>query len=396
MSSSTSSSRKMYLKILSAILLVATAAMGIINLIAYLNNATAENIMGRVVEARRALPKIINEEKDLVMVFGSSMVRAGFSPRHFDKEVNKTGKNIKSFNFGFGGLNPFFQDYLSRRIREAFQENDRRLKLAVIEFNPFQTTQTRWNRALPIVDSFLTMLARDQELWQITKKDPTRGIRLFNIKYIRNDISAEMITSYYGGAMFPEDRSYMQDEPEEIIKARREYGDKLSELFDKEYPDFKGENWHYGWQGGGTIPEERSAETLDIFPKYYATFRNDVAMSNYRKRRIQSADIEGLNFEPVLVDSFIRIVENFKQISDQVEIVMLPRNTKWINYSNEAEARLTQTIAEIERSTGLKIISHQEINEVTPDMFSDATHLARYSGDVAYTNYLVKQYGGGL
>lgn len=386
----------MYAKVLAAILLVSGMSMGLINFIAYLHDASAETIMGRVVEARRALPKILEEDKELVMFFGSSMTRAGFSPRQFDREVNSMGKNIKSFNFGFGGLNPFFQDYLSRRINEAFTEKDRRLKLAIIEFNPFQTTQTRWNRALPIVDSFLTMLARDRELWEITKEDPTRGIRLFTIKYIRNDISAEMITSYYGGAIFPEDNSYRIEEPEEIVKLRREYGEKLGELFDKEYPDFKGENWHYGWQGGGTIPEERSEETLEIFPKYYATFQNDAAMSNYRNRRIQSADIEELNFEPVLVEGFIQIVENFKQVSDRVEVVMLPRNTKWINYSDEAKARLAKAIDEIEQATGLKIVNHQEISEVTPEMFSDATHLARYAGDIAYTNYLIEQYKDSL
>jgi len=396
MSSSISSSRKIYTKIALSLLSVFGAAMGIIHFIAYLHDANAENILGRVVEARQALPKILDEEHDLVMMYGSSMTRAGFSPRLFDKEVNAQGKNIKSFNWGIGGLNPFFQDYLSRRVKEAFQAKDRRLKLAIIEFNPFQTTQTRWRRALPIVDSFLTMLATDAELWEIAKEDPTRGALLFNIKYIRNDISAEMITSFYAEEIFPPDRSILHEEPQELLDKRRELGNELNELFEKEYPDYKGENWHYGWQGGGTIPEERSERTLEVFKEYYATFQHETMKKNFRQRRIISADIMDLNFEPLLVESFIQMVENFKEISDRVEVVMLPRNTEWIQYSPEARARLDAAIKQIESATGISITDHQSIPEITPDMYSDVTHLARYSGDVAYTKYLVKQYADRL
>jgi hypothetical protein len=396
MSSSISSSRTIYLKISLALVAIFGAAMGIIHFIAYLHDANAENILGRVMEARKALPKILEEEQDLVMMYGSSMTRAGFSPRLFDQAVNAQSKNIKSFNWGIGGLNPFFQDYLSRRIKDAFVAKDRKLKLAIIEFNPFQTTQTRWRGALPIVDSFLTMLATDAELWEIAKQDPTRGALLFNIKYIRNDISAEMITSFYADEIFPRARSARLEEPQELLDKRRELGNELNELFEKEYPDFKGEDWHYGWQGGGTIPQERSEHTLEVFKEYYATFQHDAIKQNFRQSRINSADIEGLNFEPLLVESFIRIVENFKQISEKVEVVMLPRDTKYIHYTPEARARLDNAIKQIEQATGITFRDHQTIPEITPDMYSDVTHLARYSGDVAYTKFLVKEYADKL
>ena len=125
---------------------------------------------------------MLAEEKGLVMFYGSSMTQAGFSPRQFDKAMAEKGANIKSFNFGFGGLNPYFQDILSRRIMEQFQQKDRHLELAILEFNPFQTTITRHERARSLEDSFLTMLASNQELKELTLADPTRGIRLYNIK----------------------------------------------------------------------------------------------------------------------------------------------------------------------------------------------------------------------
>lgn len=392
MSFNNKSFRNVYLKMVVAIFVGMGLSLLLLRVFADLNDASKEGIMGRVAEAQDALPSIVKESKDLVMFFGSSMTGAGFSPRRFDRDVNLLGKNIKSFNFGFGGLNPYFQEYLSRRIADRFKSSNRRLKLAMIEFNPFQASQTRWNRARFTLDSFMTMLASDQELWEITKQDLTRGVRLFNIKYLRNDISAEMLTSYYGQALFPQKYPKPFKEDEEVIKKKNKLGEELGELFNKEYPDYKGEQWSYAWQGAGTIPEERSEHTLQVFKEYYKVSHTDIMMKNDRLGRIYSADIEKLHFEPLLIDSFIKIVKNFQQFSDNVEVIMLPRNIRWIHYSEGAKKRLANAVRQIEDATGIVIKNHQDIEPINPDMFRDSTHLARYLGDIAYTDFLVKEY----
>ena len=145
--------QKSYGKQVLALGLAMLAAMLLVRVILISMGANAQGILGRVTESREALTQVVKEPNELVMVYGSSMTQAGFSPRQFDTELAKMGKDITSFNYGFGGLNPFFQDYLSRRIAEQFENNDRRLKLAMIEFNPFQTTSVRWNRAESVVDS---------------------------------------------------------------------------------------------------------------------------------------------------------------------------------------------------------------------------------------------------
>lgn len=388
--------RRSYGKVFLVMLLVSLLAAGLLRGIFFSMGVTPNDIMGRVVQAREALPKITAEEQELVMFFGSSMTDAGFSPRMFDREVNAMGKNIKSFNFGFGGLNPYFQDFLSRRIAEQFEQDDKRLKLALIEFNPFQASQTRWRRADFIVDSFITMLASDAELLEIAREDLTRGIRLFTIKYVRGDISAEMTTSFFGRAMFVDEQIPRFQDDEEVVKRRRELGKLLNEAFEREYPDYKGERWSYDWQGAGTIPEERSAETLKLFKEYAEVAYTDAVKKSARARRIARADIEGLHFEPLLVESFIRIVKNFQRFSDRVEVVMLPRNTAYIQYSPETRARLDAAVAQVEAATGLTVRDHQDLDVITPDMFRDASHLARYLGDVPYTRYLIDTYGDSL
>ena len=326
------------------------------------------------------------------MVFGSSMTDAGFSPRRFDKLLAERGIEVKSFNFGFGGLNPFFQDYLSRRIREAFEEKDRRLDLALLEFCPFQVTEGRWRGAISAVDSFVPLLATGEEMWEIAKEDPTRGVRMLNIRYLRDGISAEMITHYLGGELRPP-RPRSQLPPDEEARARmREIGGEFQRRMKEDYPDYDGADWYYPWQGGGTIPEERSQETRDLVAEYFALERLPRSMENDKLNRIACCDIEELPFEELLVESYIRIVRNFQRFSNKVEVILLPRNTEWIHYSPEAQGRLNTVLRRIEEETGVTVRNFQELPEITTEMWSDTTHLARYSGDEAFTARLVEEY----
>ena len=392
MSSSTSSSRAIFLRIFLVVALGMGVCMGAIRLFALANDVGSDTLMRRVQEARAHLPDILEAEEDLVMAFGSSMTRAGFSARQFDRQMAEKGIQVKSYNFGFGGLNPYFQDYLTRRIRDAFEAEDRRLKLALVEFVPFQVTTRRFEGAQPVIDSFLTLLATPEEVWEIAKKDPVRGFQIANIRYIRDNISAEMITHEVGGFLRPDRPRSSLPEDEEAQKRLEEVSDELTKRFEEDYPDYDGEDWHFGWQGAGTIPEERSASTLELFHEYFELQRTPRRLENARLRRIACCDIEELHFEEELVAAFIRIVQSFQQFSDHVEVVLLPRNTKWIHYSPDASARLSAVLDRIRQETGVTIRNDQTLPGFPAETFSDATHLARYLGDVPYTKHLVEVY----
>jgi hypothetical protein len=395
-SSSTSSSeeavsRRLYGKILLVIAAGMIAALGLLRMFTDLNDASADTILGRVGQAQAALPVIIEEEKELVMFFGSSMVQAGFSPRMFDLWMAEKDVEVSSWNFGFGGLNPYFQEILSRRISEQFVARDRKLKLVMIEFNPFQTTQTRWNGALPLLDSFMTMLATDNELLDIAKSDMTRGVRLFTIRYLRNDISAEMITQFFGESLQEPRQQSTIPEDEAMAERREEINELLDGKLAEDYPEYDGEDWYLPWQGGGTIPMDRSEETVTLIKELIRSYLTDRNLDNDRMGRIESADIIDLHFEELLVESFIQLVKNFQQISDQVEIIMLPANRDWIVNPPEAKQRLADTMQRISRDTGITIRNYQDMPGITPDMFSDTTHLGRYTGDIPFTRLLVDE-----
>ena len=80
------------------------------------------------------------------------------------------------------------------------------------------------------------------------------------------------------------------------------------------------------------------------------------------------------------------------EFSDHVEVILLPRNHDWIQRGPEASQRLSDVLARIERETGVTVRSFEDAPEITPEMFSDTTHLARYTGDVPYTSLLVETY----
>lgn len=396
MSSSTSSSRGIHSRSLVLILAITAVSVVLLNIIADAMGGDVENnILPRVTEALDKLPLVAGESDDVVIVFGSSMTEAGFGARQFDRELAERGiPGVKSFNFGFGGLNPLFQDYFSRRIVDAFEAQDKRIELVLIEFTPLQNTEGRYQGAIPSIDSYVAILASAPELWEIAVDDPTRGALLFNIKYARRGVSAEMATSFFGGEIFgnrPRPRSEIpQDEEKQAVL--EEVGPLLTQAFERDYPDYDGADWSYEWQGAGTIPEERSAETLALFERYYEALRSDRRMENDKLNRIFCCDIEELPWQEELVAAFIRIVENFKQVSNHVEVFLTPRNTDWIDYPPEGRRRLDEVMERIRRETGVPVRDFQTVETITPEMFSDTTHLSRYAGDVAFTSHLVEVY----
>ncbi|MBB3062346.1 hypothetical protein [Microbulbifer rhizosphaerae] len=389
--STSSSERALFARIVLVILLGMGAALGLVRLFHTGTGITADAFLGRVLQAKAALPRITAEPQELVMFFGSSRVEAGFSPRQFDREMAARGLPVKSFNFGFGGLNPLFQDTLSRRIREQFERDERRLKIALIEFNPFQATVTRRNRAREAEETMQAILGTPQEFFPVLIRDPERGVRLFNIRYLRGGISAEAFTSFVAAGLAPPRPRTGIPEDEAAKARRRELNRILDQRFQEDYPDYRAKQWHYGWQGGGTIAEERSAETLALFDEFYATLRTEHKLDDDRLHRINTADIIELNFDPELVEAFIRIVKNFQAISDRVEVLMLPKNSRWIQNTPEATERLAAAVARIEEETGLRLRNDRELPAITPEMFVDTTHLARYTGGVAYTRHLVEE-----
>ena len=335
------------------------------------------------------LPGIVAENRDKrkVFVFGSSMVQAGFEPNVFDAAMADQGINTISYNYGVGNLDPEFQVLIAQRISEAFLDGEERLALTLIEFNPFQVTRVRNRFGAITRDQNVSVLSSNEELWNITLDDPTRGIRLFNIRYLRDGLSAEPITS------IPSiDFSGPRNTTEEYRAARQrsaELNARFRELRDR----IEGsDQWRSEIRGGRIDKSAFSPETLDALGAYMESPRYPGFMEADLQRRVRGADILELEFDEALIEAFIELVIHLEAVSIQVEVILLPRNTEWVRYTPEAQARLNRVLHRIEEETDVAVRNFQEHPAITPQHFADTTHLSTYDGIDIFSRLLAEEY----
>lgn len=349
-------------------------------------------INDRVLGMMNYMPSLIEErpESKKVMVFGTSMVQAGFEPTQFDEYFANRNLDITSYNYGVGNLNPEFQQYVIRHIRREMEAAGAKLDLALLEFNPFQTTKARDVIGAFTRDQNEAILLSIEDLWNITLDDPDRGTRLFNIRFLREGLSAELITSAIlldGGGAPP------QSSPErtEALSARREKREELLATFPEDYSPFS-DAWEPELRGGRVRKDELSEESLDALYAYAESFNHPALMEPDLQRRIRQGDILGLDFEERLVQSFINMVNDLNAVSEQMEVVLLPRNTDWVVYTPEVQAKLDNLMARVTEETGVPVRDMQDLPEMTPEMFVDTTHLSFASGIDTYTRVLAETY----
>jgi hypothetical protein len=75
-----------------------------------------------------------------------------------------------------------------------------------------------------------------------------------------------------------------------------------------------------------------------------------------------------------------------------VEVILLPKNSEWINNPPEALERMANVLDRIGQETGVSIKNYQHLKQITPDMFEDTTHLAEFYGDEVFTQFLADTY----
>jgi len=323
------------------------------------------------------------------------MVEAGFGPREFDRYIAELGGQSSSWNYGFCCLNPYFQEIIARRIVDGFKSSDRRLKLLLIEFNPFQVTKTRRNRALAIEEPYLSLLASREEIVDRILDDPASGLRIAAIRYLRGGVSAEAITTYFLSEPFTQPRADLDPglEKDEAIEERiNDIRGLYFPMLREEFPVFAECDWCYELKGGDVLSTERSDEMKALMSEIYSLKRSDFMMAIDRLDRIQRADIEELDFDEDLVVAFIEMVKNMAQVADNIEVIMLPKNDDWIKNPPEALQRLNSVIDRIENETGVTVRNFQKIDAVTNDMFHDTTHLTALVGRLVFTRFLAEEY----
>ncbi|MEM6484828.1 MAG: hypothetical protein AAF662_07595 [Pseudomonadota bacterium] len=338
------------------------------------------------------LPKLVEDSADSrrVLFFGSSMVQAGFEPELFDRYFSDRDLDVASFNYGVGNLNPEFQQYVTRHIRDELESRDTMFDLTLLEFNPFQTTKRRYALGEMTRDQNQAILWPAGDVWRVALNDPDRAARLLFIRYLRNGLSAELITS---AILLDDGEPGAESNParEAALEKKQELRRAFLDTLPADY-DLSRRGWDAETRGGRLRKSELSQESLQALDAFIRSYNNPALLAPDLENRIQTSDILGLDFDERLVQAFIAMVNDLSAVSGMIEIVLLPRNSQWVEYTPEVQARLNAMVVRISNETGVAVRDMQVSNRITPEMFVDTTHLGVTTGAETYTRLLAETY----
>lgn len=383
---------------LIALLLLGPAVL-LVNAFTRNVEATSGDVFGiqRIRSVAASTDMIANTPGDTVLVFGSSLVNEGFSPRIFDQRTESLVQHdITSFNIGMGNMKPSYQLLLAKRLREAHQQAGKRARLAVIELTPFLLTKRR-NAFRPFMtEQIAAVLMSNHELWNVAREDPAHFARLLCIRYLRDGISAEAIT---GGlrALFsaaqtqaPKARSYSAEELKHLQELKR-LQQELRKYIAKEHPlTGKSHVWNPATQGGPIDLSDLSPDAQKIASTLASGMRAPDLLTQDLQERIDCCDILGLDFDDSMIEEFIAIVDELKQVSEHVEIVLFPAPPSLKHPDKEALARQHAVVRHIVERTGASVRDYQFDRAFDDSMFYDATHLSMDKGRIVFSQQLAE------
>ncbi len=374
-------------------------AMGIIRGCTAFTESLAPDPFGIVPikTANRALPAIAAAPGSKAVFFGSSTVQFGFAPPVFDARLAESGIEITSYNLGIGNMNPSLQLVLARRLRDAFEGRGARIDLLLVEFNPFQATRKRVDANAPFREAVLSILSSPRELAAEALRDPERALRMSTIKYLRDGVAAESITTGLGIVFgFVSELLAASDagdapspEYEEVLEERGDLFEQLFARLSDELEDWKPTGgWQLSTRGGIPPLEDFSPEAAALLARLMENLAHPESVQADLEDRIRCCDIVDLQFDEGLVSDFIGLVQELAPISDRIEIVLMPKNYDWVMNPPEALARQVAVVERIERETGVAVRDYQHLPDLPGRYYFDATHLSLHEGQPRFSALL--------
>jgi len=399
MSSSTSSSNRMALYTMLIAALTLLPAMGLVNWLTRSAENSAGDIFGiqRIRSVTESLDYMATTEGNTALFIGSSLVKDGFSPRLFDQAVKEaSGADVTSFNVGMGNMKPTYQKLLVQRMADTYARHQATAQLTLLEFNPFLVTEARQAFRPFMTEQIQAVLMSPQQVTNTLWEDPEQFARLLSIKYLRHGVSAEAIT---GGIRFlvtqaqaqaPMLQELTQDQLDHIQQLAT-FRSRLNQYIRQEHPvTYKSHVWNPVTQGGLIDMMDLSDEARELVVTISQQMRHPKAMEMDLQGRIQCCDIENLTFNDKLIKEFLDTVETAKGFSQQVEIVLMPRNRDWVQLSAQGQQRLQQMLAHLAQQSGVAIRNYQDHAALDGNDFYDVTHLSMDQGRPIFSKVLAE------
>lgn len=348
----------------------------------------------RIQTAAEALPAALalpaDDTRQVIYVFGSSLVEFGFSPQQFDAELKAKGVDAVSYNFGFGNSDPHIQERFATRFADLFRHQPDKVDRVIYEFAPFQATRLRAQQSGKLEHAAAAVIGDWRDFLAVAKDDHELAVSLFNTKYVRNGVPAEAITSLLSMPL----KNIGKPASEIIEDATPPTGELQMEFFRHMHHDWFQNDAPGGWRQAdrGGLPTSASAETMALAKQLMPRLQHPQRMQRALERRIACCDIEDLDIDEAMLDSFIEAVKQAQSVSRQVDVLIMPRNDDVVRISDTGKQRLQVSLERIRNETGAHVVDLGDAPNYGVEWFFDTDHLTLFEGRLRFSRELADHY----
>jgi hypothetical protein len=289
-----------------------------------------------------ALPDIARSAD--VLVLGTSKAYQGLSVRRLDDRLREHELALHSYNWAQCQSGAELNVLIAQRAAAAFDEAGRKVPLAIVELElGVLTSHARKTYATTIDDRAILLRARD--LPSILVHSPSRGV--------------ELLATWALGSPGPSARDIFEG-----IMFLDEQAARLWQILTlTQYFTWRSSTrGDFAWEDLARLPVAK--ERIPITQRQLTQL-------------VDEEDVLELDFDEESVENFIEEVRIVQTFAQHTILILLPRNSKWVNPSAAAWRRTHSLIARVRRETHADILDlYTNPREYDETDFVDLLHLA--------------------
>lgn len=347
--------------------------------------------VNRIREFTAALPEIAERTENAAFFVGGSVVTYGFSPKVFDARMREHAIDLRSYNVGVNGNVPEVDALTVRRIGDAYNHANRRVRVMMIAFGAwafadwFTGLNPNRNRSRLVKSA---ALSTETEIASLFLHEPRYASELLGVRILGGLGAPDSIgllgermfggpangavsPSWWFGADPPAPDPYEQA----VRDTRRGWSLQFGHWDDSVRGEF--------FQGRGDDEAYARLASFAVKPS---------------EERIKSYDdmIKGdMNVQPEPFAQFLESVRVARGFSDAVVVVVIPTNPVAGRLNAEGRRHFEEIKAELRR-TGASVIDLFEPPELTMADYIDISHLNERTGKPIFSALLADRVADAL
>jgi hypothetical protein len=389
--SSTEDSRYLAVKAVGAgflVLLISTLLARAVTALV-ISTSTPHELWGVTVDVNRireftaALPEIAERTENAAFFVGGSVVSYGFSPKVFDARMREHAIDLRSYNVGVNGNVPEVDALTVRRIGDAYNHVNRRVRVMMIAFGAwafadwFTGLNPSRNRSRLVKNA---ALLTETEIASLFLHEPHYASELLGVRILGGfgapdsigllgermfggPVNGAVSPSWWFGADPPTPEPYDQA----VRDARRGWSLQFG---------------HWNDSVRGEFFQDRGDDEA------YARLASFAVKPSEERIKWYDDQLKGdMKVRPELFALFLESVRLAQGFSDAVVVVVIPSNPVAGRLNAEGRRHFEEIKAEMRR-TGASVLDLFEPPELTMADYLDISHLNEQTGKPIFSALL--------